>query len=235
MKEERPPTRTLLVTGFPRGTTHDDILRLCREEGEVREHFVINNKYSVLFVVFYDLRDSEKACKRLSREDMGGKPMEIKYTINKTEVPRGGDTCDENKGQGRVVARDTEKTEEILAGSGSVKRIEKRGSEVSAEFYDSRDASAALVRLQREGIDARPGWDHGLRERRAMFSEADEIVRNAVHGYFKGAAGEEKRHVPAESRKRHKENHWMVSLFDEFLRENSRDLEELLEKELHQL
>jgi hypothetical protein len=186
MKEARAPTRTLLVTGFPRGTAHDDLLRICREEGEVREHFVLNSKYSVLFIVFYDLRASEKAYARLSREDVGGKPMQIKYTISKAEVPRGGDACDENKGQGRVIARDAARTEEILQSSGPIRRIERRGAEVSAEFYDSRDASTALSRLQKKKIEARAAWDYGLRERREIFSEADEIVRNAVHGYFKG-------------------------------------------------
>lgn len=235
MKEEekQQPTRTLLTTNFPRGTSHDSILALCKAEGAVREHFVMHSKYSVFFVGFYDLRASEMAYKKLQSEEIGGKRLAVKYTIGRAEVPRGNDACDETKGQGTVIVeKASERAEKILREEGDLKDLESRHGGLVANFYDSRRAASAVSRLRREGeTEARIAWDHDLRRRREMFSEAEEVVKNAMHGYFKGVSSSddprEKRPGPGptEQRKRPRtETNWMVSLFDRFIKENSREI-----------
>jgi len=217
MQEES--TRTILVTDFPKNVSHAEILKMCRDFGEVRDHYTMQSKSSVLFISFYDIRSAEKAAKAV-----GSAPNEsfkVKYSIAMCEVPKGTDACTEDKNQGSVCFAPNP---DIAIDSEKVWKREKRGSEQVVQFYDTRDAVKFFEELRRDFPRSNPRlvWDNDLRKRRSMLQEAEEVVKNASVGFYSAGApavqeSAKRAAKPHDQRKKAKTLHWMVSLFDRYI------------------
>ncbi|EHY66046.1 hypothetical protein NERG_00742 [Nematocida ausubeli] len=221
-------TRTILITDFPKNIAHAHLLRICKTVGAVKEHFVMNNKHSVFFVSFYDLRTTKKAKDVLSGEKNG---FTVKYAISQREIPKGSDSCTEDKNQGSVVymaneAVEPENQEEVIDSI-------KKGKEHTVRFYNSKEALKFLNSLKTEHPRSQPKivWDNDLRKRITLLKAAEEIVKAAPAGFFKGVSATEqpmKRQMEqengpgTETMKRTKmSTNWMLALFDSFITENA--------------
>lgn len=219
-------TRTLLVTGFAKTTSHHEILDICRRCGEVREYFTLQNKYSVLFLSFYDISAAEKAAAVLASS-----PTEkflVKYSIAKCEIPKGTDACTEEKHQGSVSFIPAE---EIVFDSLQVRDKQTKNNELVLHFFDSRHALKFFGYLSSNFPRSSPRlvWDNDLRRRRQLLQEAEDIVKHAPLGYFKGGTNEPvKRAAPVETRKKLKGGNWMLSLFDKYIANKAQEIAQAL-------
>lgn len=224
-------TRTILITNFSKDISHSDILRTCKMCGDVKEHFVMNNRHSVFFVSFYDLRSATKAHKSLASNEKHR--FVVKYAISLREIPKGSDTCSEEKNQGSVAYSASEEIDP--EDSKEVLDISKKGKEITVQFFDSREAIKFLNKIKESNPRAAPRivWDNDLRKRIKILKESEEIVKNAPGGFFKGVGDEEhpqKRAFlakePTEIKKKVKlsVNNWMVAVFDRFIIENADDI-----------
>ncbi|OAG32600.1 hypothetical protein NEIG_02632 [Nematocida sp. ERTm5] len=224
-------TRTILITNFPKTVSHSDLLRICKSAGPVREHFVMNSKHSVFFVSFYDLRAAQKAHALLTGEKNN---FVVKYTISQREVPKGADSCTEDKNQGTVVYMAAEEFRPVQE-SDVIDSI-KKGKENIIRFYDSREALKFLNMLKAEQPRSSPkmAWDNDLRKRITFLKTAEEIVKNAPGGFFKGIGDEDqpmKRRMgepagaSADTKKKIKlSTNWMLELFDSFIANNADEI-----------
>lgn len=225
-------TRTLLITNFPRGTPHDELIDACLSIGPIRETFVLHNKYSVLFVGFYDVRDSEKAYSKLRKMEVSGSKLSVRYAIGRAEVPKGRDVCDKFKEQGTIAIKKGSEDEIMnTIKQEETESVTNTETEIIAKFYDIRAVQRVVDRLNTE---VRYLWDNDLRRRRNMYSEAEETVKTAVHGYFKGSTSSSSSFPPTSSafssaspmhddkkdKRRPKESNFFISLFDRFIRDN---------------
>ncbi|KAH9385310.1 uncharacterized protein NEMAJ01_0206 [Nematocida major] len=213
-------TRTLLVTNFPKTVSHAEILRLCKSHGDVREHFIMGNKHSVFFVSFFDVRDAVKAQKALSEK------FAVKFTISTREIPKGSDACTEEKNQGSVTYSGSE---EIPCESSETFSSAKNAREFTVRFYDSRKACKFVSEIKSSFPRANPKfvWDNDLRRRITLLKAAEEIVKSAPGGFYRGIDEEapQKRAPPAERAKRVKvSGNWMLALFDRFILENAANI-----------
>ncbi|KAI5190551.1 hypothetical protein NEMIN01_1089 [Nematocida minor] len=222
-------TRTILITNFSKNISHSDLLRTCKTYGEVKEHFIMNNKHSVFFVCFYDLRSAQKAYSSLVDDK---NKFTVKYAISLKEIPKGSDSCSEDKNQGSVTYT---ASEEIKAeNENEVSDVVKKGKEITAKFYDSREALKYLEAIKASHPRASPKivWDNDLRKRITLLKAAEEIVKNAPQGFFKGIVDDEKpqkRHinpvVDTEAKKKVKiSTNWMIAEFDKFIMDNADEI-----------
>ncbi|KAI5192077.1 hypothetical protein NECID01_1786 [Nematocida sp. AWRm77] len=221
MKEE--PTRTLLVTNFSRERAHAEILDVCKQCGEIREHFIMQNKPSVLFVSFYDIRGAEKAFSALRSSK--AESYTVKYSLSMCEIPKGTDACTEEKHQGSlsfVPGKD------VQVDQAQIKSQAKRNNELCMCFYDSRAALKFFSHLLQHvpGSSPRLLWDNDLRKRRQLLLEAEEIVKNAPIGQHRPLNESSKRAAVSETRKRPKStrSNWMLSLFDRYIASKAREI-----------
>lgn len=218
-------TRTLLVSNM-QDTSADEVLQKCRECGDVKEHYFLHKKTSVIFITFYDLRSASKAKDLISREIKGVSAM---YSIARCEVPKGSDICTEEANQGTI---------SYISGEDHTEKIQsqicdrkKRNNENIITFYDSRDAIEFLKTIQSTypRAEARFCWDNDLRKRRNMWLTAENIVKTAPIIAFKSSGVKEeavKRSFGAgEPRKKIKSTvNWMLSLFDKYIADNSAEI-----------
>ncbi|KAI5186090.1 hypothetical protein NEHOM01_1272 [Nematocida homosporus] len=218
-------TRTLLLTNFSKSKSHQDLLSICQKAGEVKEHFTMHNKYSVLFVVFYDLQAAVRAKEELSSLDSS---IVIKFSIARCEIPKGSDACTEEKNQGSVSYLGT--TEYMPDNPQEISKQTKKGNETVLLFHDSRCALKFLqyLKTSHPRAGAKLCWDNDLRKRRNLLLEAEEVVKNAPPGFTKPSPEEpSKRSFPGhdrepETRKRAKStSNWMLALFDKYIIDNA--------------
>lgn len=223
-------TRTILITNFPKEVSHSEILRMCKEAGDVKEHFVMNNRHSVFFVSFYDIRSAKKAYSSIAGSEKTR--FVVKYAISLREIPKGSDTCSEDKNQGTVVYSGPEEIKPEK--SSEIYDISKKGKEISVKFYDTREAVKYMNTIKETSPRSNPriAWDNDLRKRIRILKESEEIVKNAPVGFFKGIGEEEPQKRPfsqktPEIKKKVKlstTNNWMLSLFDRFIADNSEEI-----------
>ncbi|OAG31419.1 hypothetical protein NEDG_01946 [Nematocida displodere] len=216
MKEE--VTRTLVISNFHRSMPAKEVASICKSAGEVKEHFILQNKDSVLFVAFFDLRASEQAFEALSK-----KKVSVKYTISTCEAPRGSDICTEETNQGTLVYTSASS---LVPNEASIYARSSKNADTFLRFYDSRDALAHLSALKKSHPKANPhlAWDNDLRKRRNMLLEAEEIVRNAPFQVVPRQE-EAKRSMAPETRKKAKvSTNWMLALFDKYIIEHATEI-----------
>lgn len=224
---EEQVTRTLLITNFPKTILHENLLQMCKSFGEVKEHFIMNNKHSVFFVSFYDLRASKRAYTALTNDK---NKFVVRYAISLREIPKGSDSCSEEKNQGTVTY--TANDEQDIENQAEIIERIKKGKEHTVRFYDSREALKFLSHLKSTQPRSSPkiAWDNDLRKRITLLKAAEEIVKNAPPGFFKGVAeaetSQKRPHASMspgpEKKKRVKlSTNWMLALFDSFISENA--------------
>lgn len=226
---EEEITRTILVSNFAKNATPKDILAICNKMGEVREHYTMQNKGSVLFVSFFDIRAAEKACAELRQKKEG---YLVKYTINRNEIPSGTDECTEEKHQGSISY--VSSGQNLLPANAASVYDKADANGVSIlRFYDTRDALKHLGSLKKTRPQTSPKcvWDRDLRARRKLLLEAEEVLKSATIGNIRSSS-DAKRTAPTEDsdRKRQKKGgNWMLILFDQFIATHSLEVSKILE------
>lgn len=179
-------TRTLLISGLNGKTHTENILENLKAYGQIKETYTIQSCPNICFVIFYDLRSSEKAF-----EDLKEKGMSVIYTVSKYEIPRDIDRCDELKNQGTVlvITRDLDKPlssddiKELFKDVGEIKQIrEYKTFQKFVEFYDTRAAVNAVKKHNETAcgkgiLSIRFIWDVSVQQRWQMIAQTDEILK----------------------------------------------------------
>ena len=218
---DHKPTRTLLVSKIGSQEENSKIREEVLRHGDVREMYTIQDSFSVLFVMMYDIRASEKVFNVLKAQEKN-----VTYTISKYEIPREVDRCDESKNQGTLllVSRDLEEplsdqmVREMFQEFGDIKCIrEYKTFQRFIEFYDSRSAIAAHKKLHEKAygkgvIIIRFVWDISNKQRWSMIAETDSILKNLD-------IGDTSEHAVSGNKKIYDKN-FFLKVLDDFIVEN---------------
>ncbi|KIY73438.1 hypothetical protein CYLTODRAFT_240973 [Cylindrobasidium torrendii FP15055 ss-10] len=173
IQRERP-CRTLFIRNIKYETNSDDVRHQFEEHGDIKTFFDLISTRGMVFVTYYDLRAAERARERLQDTEIGGRPIDVHYSL-----PRDEDGGREVEMQGNllVVLRqspsgviDDNELRRVLQSSGDIKQIRPtangRPDSRYVEFFDTRGAVDAHERLRdkplQDGVmDLEYAWDIG--------------------------------------------------------------------------
>ncbi|KAI5180024.1 hypothetical protein NEOKW01_0353 [Nematocida sp. AWRm80] len=221
-------TRTLLVTNFPRTVQHKEIIELCKRHGEIRNYFTMHDKDAVLFITFYNIKSAEDAYIVLLTDKKYS--LQVKYSIWNKEIPKGSDTCSEDKNQGSIAYTSSE--EYPPENPKDVYESLQTGKERTIRFYDSRKALEHYKYLKKTYPRSNPRfiWDNDLRKRRTLLQAAEEIVKHTPIDFYSHnnkdilSPTPKRRTLSTESNKKVKQSNWLLSLFDKYIIDNAAEI-----------
>ncbi|KAF7682720.1 Protein MEI2-like 2 [Astathelohania contejeani] len=237
---EQKVTRTLLITGINPSTNPKLIRSEISKHGAIKETYTSQQNPSILFIIFYDIRESQKVFETFNNTQLLGSNIKMYYTTSRYEVPKEIDKCDETKNQGtiRLVYR-TDKDEpismtevrHILKPFPHIKAIrEKTSTSKFIEFYDTRSTDMAYTQLNnspyKEGkLGIKYVWDLSNKQRLDIASNTEKILRSCVV--------EKKKEEIIENAKRRKESsgvkkNFYLKMLDDFIAEHVKEIEKLL-------
>ncbi|RVD92078.1 hypothetical protein TUBRATIS_14350 [Tubulinosema ratisbonensis] len=179
-------TRTICISNISSKEEQNLIKQYISDNSDVFEIYTINEDiYSVLFVIFYDIKTSEKIFDHFVQQ---GKT--VLYTISKYEIPRTPDKCDSSKNQGTllVMGRDLSEPlqeEDLLSlfePFGKIRVIKDfKAFQKYIEFDDTRSALNALNSIDnckfKDGfLSLKPSWDISINKRWDFIKEIDGLL-----------------------------------------------------------
>lgn len=184
---EQKATRTLFISGIKDVEENNEIMNYIKSNTSVKESYTIQNNNSLLFVLFYDIRESERMM-----EDLNNMGKNVIFTVSKYEIPREVDRCDWNKNQSTIllVSRglDTPLGEPelkvLFSEFGDIKCIrEYKPFQRFLEFYDSRCTKKAFDKLHDKSykngtILIRFVWDMTSKQRWDIINDTDLILKS---------------------------------------------------------
>ncbi|KAI9309421.1 hypothetical protein BJ944DRAFT_7078 [Cunninghamella echinulata] len=186
-RNEEKQCRTLFVRNIQFDTKEDEILKVFSPYGDIKEIFNRMETRGIVFVHYYDLRSAERAKRDCENIMIGGRNLDIHYSVPKDDIRVV--KCDRTKNQGTLLLS-LNGSQSALVDSelydyfkqfGDIKVIRtptfKTSSENTerwqrfVEFYDSRAAVAAADATHGKSYkngkwDVTYFWDQGPRERR---------------------------------------------------------------------
>ncbi|ELA41548.1 uncharacterized protein VICG_01412 [Vittaforma corneae ATCC 50505] len=232
---EKPlnPTRTLIIAGFCDSQELEEYKNSVYNSEKMVEYYTIPH-HNVLFLVFYDLRESVKFYSNFKHEELG-----ISYSISKHELPKRNEECTEKHLQGSVIfffKNIDVKIEDnfvinFLKQYGEIKALKYSSTyQKTIEFFDIRDARKAFNALNGSPfgtgeISCFWAWDIPVGSRVEYIRLADELIRQG------GSEASPKRarieiksdaKVEASSKK-----NMFVAAFDKFIVENIMEIEKM--------
>jgi hypothetical protein len=92
------PCRTLFIRNINYETPEPYLRELFEKYGEIKRFFSLLEKRGMLFVTYYDLRDSERAKKDLQNADVYGRQIDVHFSFPKDEELQTKE-CDGEKNQ----------------------------------------------------------------------------------------------------------------------------------------
>lgn len=186
------PTRTLLITNII-NNDFEKILEDILREYDIREIYTIKDPSTVRFVLFYNLKSSIEAQKKINNLKLENNRIRAYFAISKYEIPREIDKCDENKNQGSVLLmmRDMDKPlseNEIKKHiKGRYDIIEFKPFQKYLEFNDSREALNCIKKYN--GLNINKGkvllkiyWDYPANVRTEILNYIEKVLHNLKIG-----------------------------------------------------
>ncbi|KAM0687979.1 hypothetical protein COBT_000770 [Conglomerata obtusa] len=229
-------TRTVLVTNI--SSIDDNILikEKLAEYGAIRESYTIQENKSILFAIFYDLRQAIKAKNEMNDMKIGESNIKTHFTISKYEIPKEGDLCDETRNQGTllVISRNldvpltNEELSELFEPFGDIKEIrEYRTFQKFIEFWDTRNTVRVYnefgERKYKSGVlMLRYLWDTTRKMRWDLIKITDNILEGNNQEILK---------IPVKAVKDHriKEKNIYARAMDDFIIENLDEIQKLID------
>lgn len=226
------PTRTIIIAGFCNAEALDTYRSSVFNHEKMIEHYSLPTPH-MLFLIFYDLRESIKFYSSFRSEELN-----ISYTISKYEFPKKNEECTEKNLQSTVVF--TFKGIDVKIDDSFITGFLKQYGEVKAlkatkpyqkiiEFYDIRSARKAFSVLNGSPFgtgDVHCGWEWDIPAsvRVDYLKQADEFIR-----MYSG--GDE---VPPPKKIRvdgicdgTSRKNMFIALFDKFIVNNIMDIERM--------
>ncbi|KCZ75073.1 hypothetical protein H311_03955 [Anncaliia algerae PRA109] len=225
-------TRTLFIGKIASQEENTELRKYLQSTDDVFEIYSFNETlYNVLFVIFFDLRTSERVY-----EDLKEQGKFVLYTISKYEIPRNGDRCDENKNQGTllVMGRDLNEPlqeEELLAlfqTHGKIRSVRDfKPFQKYLEFYDTRDTVKAFksidtTKYKNGYLSLKFFWDIPINTRWEMIKEVDNALKEMP---ILKEESDIKKEENGEKASKIYEKNVFLKAFDDFIVENLSHIE----------
>ncbi|KAL5519435.1 hypothetical protein ACEPAH_1118 [Sanghuangporus vaninii] len=150
------PCRTLFIRNIKYETNSDEVRQKFNEHGEIKTFFDLIANRGMVFVTYYDLRAAERARERLQNTEIGGRPIDVHYSLPRADEQNSKDPKDRN--QGTLLATlhnttspiDDNEVRRRFQQFGDIKNVkpgDNRHSQRYVEFYDTRSCEDAYERM----------------------------------------------------------------------------------------
>lgn len=232
---EKPlsPTRTLIIAGFCDSQELEEYKNSVYAAEKIAEYYTIPQS-NILFLVFYDLRESMRFYNNFKHEDLS-----ISYTISKHELPKKNEECMERNLQGSVtfcfknidIRIEDNFVTNFLKQYGEVKALKNSSAyQKTIEFFDIRDARKAFNALNNSPFGTGEitcfwTWDIPVWSRIEYLKLADEFIKQK-----KNEAPPKRARIEIKPEARIGANgkkNMFVALFDRFIAENIIEIEKM--------
>jgi len=150
------PTRTLFVRNISYDISEDALRNEFGKHGEIKKVFNLIEKRGMAFITFYDLRHADKAKRELQDTELGGRKIDVHYSLPK-EDNNPKDDDDKNKGTLFVTVRDaTEEFDNVAVKKlfeqwGAIKEVRDCTGNPTQKFvecWDLRDSASIVQEKQ---------------------------------------------------------------------------------------
>ncbi|GAC74762.1 protein Mei2 [Moesziomyces antarcticus T-34] len=171
--EDEKPCRTLFVRSIQFEIDSQFVKREFEKFGQIKTFFDMVNKRGIAFVTYYDLRSARDAMLAMKGAPLGGRPINIHYSLPREEDK--AQRCDRDKNQGTLfsVLKNAQQdlTDEAIrqafAEFGDIKKIRDYPGQKNSrfvEYFDSRACQLAHDRLNGQSFldgqwDLKFAWD----------------------------------------------------------------------------
>jgi len=226
------PTRTVIIAGFSTREELEEYRASVFSPDRMAEHYSLPDP-NILFLVFYDLRDSVKFSTGFRAGDLS-----ISYTISMHEFPKKNESCSEENLQSTVtftfkgidIKIDDSFVMGFLKQYGDIRALKAtQAYQKSIEFYDIRSARKAFGALNASPfgtgeISCEWDWDMSARARMEYVKQADEFIR--AYTRKEGEPVAKKMKVEGSTCETTKKN-MFIALFDRFIVDNIMEIEKI--------
>lgn len=175
------PSRTLFVRNINSSVEDSELRALFEQYGDIRTIYTACKHRGFVMISYYDIRDARIAMKALQNKPLRRRKLDIHFSIPKDNP------SDKDINQGTLVVfnLDPSVSNDYLRGLfsayGEVKEIREtphKRNHKFVEFYDVRDAEAALRSLNMRGIAGKhvklePGRPGGVRRNHVVHQNQD--------------------------------------------------------------
>lgn len=225
------PTRTLMVVGFGDKDELESFKDTVFDPEKMADFYVVPQT-NILFLIFYDVRESVKFFNSFKNSH-----LKASYTISKHELPRKSDGATEKSMQSSIsfqfknleVPIEDNFIMNFLKQYGEIRELRNsRPSQKTIEFYDSRDARKAFAALNGSPFGAGEikctwVWDMSLGERSEYLKVTDEFIKRYSNIGPREPNPAKRIRVGANTKKNP-----FICLFDRFIGENILEIERRL-------
>lgn len=229
------PTRTVLITGFGNLESLEKYKDAFFNPETMLESYSVPQS-KILFLMFYDLRDSVKFFNFFKKQNQNTN-LQISYTISKFELPKKNEECSEKNKQSTIIFEFVDidvKIEDnfivnFLKQYGEVKELKGTSSFLKViEFYSIKDAIKAFKALNGSPfatgeIQCKWDWDLTSSARVSYIKLTDEFIKRSAQAE-EVISDQTKRYKPIGTSK-----NMFLELFDSFIAKNISEIEDLFE------
>ncbi|KAG8219409.1 hypothetical protein J3R82DRAFT_331, partial [Butyriboletus roseoflavus] len=161
--QDEPLDVTVCVKNAAYETNSEDVRRSFEEHGEIKTFFDLVSTRGMVFVTYYDLRAAERARERLQGSEIGGRPIDVHYSLPRDDQKQGGDREKNQQYQGCLIVTlkdsrqiiDDNEVRRKFQQFGDVKSVMPVGDRADqryVEYYDMRNCDEAFDRLRHQGL-----------------------------------------------------------------------------------
>lgn len=227
------PTRTVLITGFANMESLEKYRDTVFNPETMIENYTAPQS-KILFLMFYDLRDSVKFFNFFKKQNQSSN-LHISFTISKFELPKKNEECSEKNKQSTIIFEFVNMDVKIednfivnfLKQYGEVKELKGTSSFLKViEFYSIKDAMKAFKALNGSPfatgeIQCKWDWDLTSSTRVSYIKLTDEFIKKSSQVEESVPEQIKKYKVSGSSK------NMFLELFDNFIGENILEIEKL--------
>jgi len=152
--EIEKPNRTLFIRNVNYKTTEEDVRKVFEEYGTVTNMFSRIEKRGMVFVTFSDIRDAKKAKDALQNTEIGGRAIDVHYSLPRSEDDSYAEQAQKNSQDTLFVSLregqedfSEEEAREYFSQFGDVKDVRSSPGHTRqrfVEFYDVQECDKAI-------------------------------------------------------------------------------------------
>lgn len=230
-------TRTLIIAGFSNSEELENYKNTVFNPDKMVEYYIITQS-NLLFLIFYDLRESIKFFNNFKNEE-----LYISYTISKYELPKKNEECSEKCLQSTIIFNfknievkiEDNFVSNFLKQYGEIKSVKTIGTaQKNVEFYDIRDAKKAFNALNNSPFGTGEivcswSWDIPVGTRLEYIKKTDDFIKSHMQGESmpkRSKIENNKIEVNKIENSSNKKN-MFIALFDKFIAENIVEIDKI--------
>lgn len=165
-------TKTLLIINIQDVSSF--IIQI-KQSYDIKEIYNIPNNNSLLFVIFFNIKDSERCHK-----DLLQKGIKNYFTISKYELPKDQEKCDKGKNQSTLFISPKnllDFNEMSLKQYGEVREVRNANpTTFCVEFFDSRSADKCFDDFSSQSIPVKYVWDMSTKTKWDIIKHTDSVI-----------------------------------------------------------